>query len=835
MKKLIKNLLLVLIVAITLQQYVYSQSNEGIIYQAEARDNRGNLLKNTPLDVKITILKDHARGSVVWEELHQITSNNYGMFVLQIGSGQNLTQTTFDAIEWGKNPHFLNVKVKNTHAASWTDSGTNSFSSVPYALHAKTAEKLVDETKHNQKTAASGVPSQTWSLFGNQKTDPEKDKLGTTDATDLVLVTNNQERLRITSEGKLITPEGVGLEIGGNLTVKGDSTYIDKDLYVGRNVYLNLSDEFNPKGETINHGKFTAQDSTFINGNLEVNGETTFKNKTIFDINIAGGQKDIESYPVLIKGSNQGLAIDLTPASDGLLTSQRGNNFISFWRDGIQKGRIESTGIADLDPSGVTNLICALIANPPNIFENITNQTKNITEFNFSSLFSFNAGEAPNLTWNTPILSGGSFTNLTFPTFNQPTFYPGSLPGLTFNLEPIQIENPFVNPCTENPLDIFLNNINGLKGSPGDPAYEAWKKFEEIMLEANIFGEENTENAESQLFSNYTLDFLTTLINLEKDIKLFAISFAGPHDPEDIITAAYSLYINILTSILQGSYAALNVGVAYESGAGDYAEWLLRADANEAILPGDIVGVIGGKISKNYIHAEKFMVVSSAPIVLGNMPENKEEELNAEKVAFMGQVPVKVQGKVAIGDYIVPSGEGNGIAIAVHPKNMLAKDYKRIIGVAWEESKPGELVSMINTAVGINNNDMANVIEEMQFTLNSIQKSLKKLDPSFEVSLYEVSINKRNAPLDYSVSYSHKNNISKYLENQNYNNRDEMLLVVKRTLENEMKVDFEKAPLIKYLLENPENAKAVQKNHELIMEDMISFKNQFTSKQLLKK
>ena len=99
---------------------------------------------------------------------------------------------------------------------------------ITYALHSKTASEIIYDQNSGLKSAEPGVSSQNWSLFGNLKSDPEKDKLGTTDDADLVFVTNNVERLRITADGQLITPEGSGLVLGGNLAVAGDSTKIDK-------------------------------------------------------------------------------------------------------------------------------------------------------------------------------------------------------------------------------------------------------------------------------------------------------------------------------------------------------------------------------------------------------------------------------------------------------------------------------------------------------------------------------------------------------------------------------------------------------------------------------
>jgi hypothetical protein len=119
---------------------------------------------------------------------------------------------------------------------------------------------------------------------------------------------------------------------------------------------------------------------------------------------------------------------------------------------------------------------------------------------------------------------------------------------------------------------------------------------------------------------------------------------------------------------------------------------------------GQVVGVKGGKLSLSTDRADHYMVVSHRPIVLGNM-QAPERENDFEKVAFMGQVPVRVVGKVAIGDYIIPSGNNDGLGIAVSPAQMKLGDYARIVGVAWQAA-PDAPLNMVNVAVGINANDL---------------------------------------------------------------------------------------------------------------------------------
>ena len=65
--------------------------------------------------------------------------------------------------------------------------------------------------------------------------------------------------------------------------------------------------------------------------------------------------------------------------------------------------------------------------------------------------------------------------------------------------------------------------------------------------------------------------------------------------------------------IMQYAKAAFSAGVTYESGSGDYAEWLERLDAEEKVAVTDVVGVFAGKITKKTEGASQVMVVSFKP------------------------------------------------------------------------------------------------------------------------------------------------------------------------------------------------------------------------------
>jgi hypothetical protein len=193
------------------------------------------------------------------------------------------------------------------------------------------------------------------------------------------------------------------------------------------------------------------------------------------------------------------------------------------------------------------------------------------------------------------------------------------------------------------------------------------------------------------------------------------------------------------------------VGVVYSSGAGDYAEWLLKENAAMKFKPGQVVGIRGGKVSLITEGAEKVLVISTNPIVLGNSPEDGRE-MYFEKIAFMGQVPVRVLGTVAAGDYIVATGKNDGLAIAKSPADISPDDLVNIIGVAWTGAEGEE--KSINVAVGLSTKDVRTMVQHLEkrmldqkeelnvlrAQINSNNELLAKLVPGFKATPLAVEI-----------------------------------------------------------------------------------------------
>jgi len=235
-----------------------------------------------------------------------------------------------------------------------------------------------------------------------------------------------------------------------------------------------------------------------------------------------------------------------------------------------------------------------------------------------------------------------------------------------------------------------------------------------------------------------------------------------------------------------------NIGVTYASGAGDYAEWLPKENNSQVFMEGELVGVKNGMVTKNTWDVEKIMVVSTRPIVLGNMPQPNNEK-NSVKIAFMGQVPVSVIGKVEPGDFILPDVLGNGFARAVNPENMKTNDYKKVAGVAWSIiEKINDKLFIVNVAVGINNNDMNKVVSRQQDELKALELVYEKLKQEMEFSN---SILKKLVPgygealetgkgIDTTISKNHKNSINKgFAESQIAYSREDDIIYFEITKE----------------------------------------------------
>ncbi|WP_213086999.1 hypothetical protein [Chitinophaga agrisoli] len=114
---------------------LHAQSGlNGINYQAVARNTNGTMLANQAVNVRISILGGAANGPVQYQETHSVTTNQLGLFTLQIGNG-TATTGTFAAVPWANANQYLKVETAIGNN-NYETLGTTPLKSVPFALYA---------------------------------------------------------------------------------------------------------------------------------------------------------------------------------------------------------------------------------------------------------------------------------------------------------------------------------------------------------------------------------------------------------------------------------------------------------------------------------------------------------------------------------------------------------------------------------------------------------------------------------------------------------------------------------------------------------------------------
>lgn len=121
----------------------WSQSPEKISYQAVVRDSKGDLVANTEIGMEISIIKGSTNGTVIYTETQNPTSNSNGLVSIEIGGPEAIVELgNFSSVNWSDGIYFIRTKTDPTGGANYTITGTSQLLSVPYALHAKSAETI---------------------------------------------------------------------------------------------------------------------------------------------------------------------------------------------------------------------------------------------------------------------------------------------------------------------------------------------------------------------------------------------------------------------------------------------------------------------------------------------------------------------------------------------------------------------------------------------------------------------------------------------------------------------------------------------------------------------
>ena len=686
----------------------YGQAQtDGITYQAVIIDLNSqqlpgvdipsNNLPDTPLQVRFTILG--ALGELDYEEIHNTVTDPYGMINLTIGQGSPTSANSFTDIYWA-DEKILEVDIDLNDGSGFVDFSAQSLTYIPYVKHREI------------------IASSTLDVDGETNLNSE-------------LTVNNQATTLLT----------------GDLFVEGSAYFQDGNfvnLFVTENTEMNVVDISGPT---------TIEGNTTINNTLQVINENSTNLTGTLDV---GGTLEVTGMTTL----NNGLTV--ANQSTSLLTGDLIVEGSSFFQDGsfVNLNVTENTALNVVDISGPTNIdgittidnnLQVINGNPTHLtgsleVNGITNLTNNLEVLNNSDT---------NLSGDLTVQGLAGFQNANFANIAVTNTSDLNLLNVagTSNLDgtlnvnndsPTTLSGTLSVEGTSSFTDqvVIDADVNGAQTGTASYPLRVRGSNQGILVQVDGFGN-NANNymsfgdgtairgaIEGQSFADvedsyeYNNEFLRTLKE-QGFLTAEGVACGFQLDLAEATLMGVQLIIETAFGIDLLLYFENNRGVYFKSGGADYAEYLAKSDVTEIFHKGDVVGVIGGKISKNTKGASKIMAISSNPIVLGNLQGDGNMK-DYEKVAFIGQVPVKVFGEVAIGDYILASGNNDGAAIARHPDDMQLDDYPIIVGVAWEAATERS-VNLINTAVGLNTNDLAGRLQEQEQEINELKHQVAQI------------------------------------------------------------------------------------------------------------
>jgi len=130
--------LISLLLLIIMSSDSFSQAPQAFPYQAVARNSLDNLLSNQTISIRFSILNGSNTGPTIYQEKHITTTNQIGLFNINIGQGTVLSGT-FNTISWGTSSKFIKVELDPTGGNTFTVMGTTQLLSVPYALYSNSS------------------------------------------------------------------------------------------------------------------------------------------------------------------------------------------------------------------------------------------------------------------------------------------------------------------------------------------------------------------------------------------------------------------------------------------------------------------------------------------------------------------------------------------------------------------------------------------------------------------------------------------------------------------------------------------------------------------------
>ena len=191
---------LFLLLSMTLSYLSMAQVPNSFSYQMVIRNGNNELVANTTVGIRIGLLGGNAADTVWYEEEHKVKTNLNGLAYITIGKG-NILKGAVSTIDWTKGPFFIKSETDPTGGTNYSLIIVSQMLSVPYAIYAKTAEKLSTPVMESDplfsKSLAKGITSEDTARWSRKEVyDGNSGGGGITNESDPVFSTSVAKGIR---------------------------------------------------------------------------------------------------------------------------------------------------------------------------------------------------------------------------------------------------------------------------------------------------------------------------------------------------------------------------------------------------------------------------------------------------------------------------------------------------------------------------------------------------------------------------------------------------------------------------------------------------------------
>ena len=298
--------------------FAVAQAPQKINFQSVLRNTTGEVVSNSSVSLRISILSGTITGTLVYSETHAKTTDAGGLMSLQIGSGTVLSGV-FANIDWGSTSHFIKLEADFSGGSNYVVLGTQELMSVPYALYASKTDTSALNLTSRLATKLNATDTVSLSNRINAKantnsgssdtsllnlTNRFSTKLNVTDTTslsnriDLKLTKTDTASLSNRIDLKLTKTDTASLSnrIDGKLTKTDTASLSNRiDLKLTKTDTASLSNRID--------GKLTKTDTASLSERIN-----TKLNSSVIDLGIRTGDiiywdEDLRKFRILAPGT----------------------------------------------------------------------------------------------------------------------------------------------------------------------------------------------------------------------------------------------------------------------------------------------------------------------------------------------------------------------------------------------------------------------------------------------------------------------------------------------------------------------------------------------------